>query len=722
MARSVERPLSTSVSTEREILPKNLRPIHYDIVVEPHLVEAVDFHCTVAIDLDVVEETSSITLNAIDIEILQTEIITGDGKPIEVSGLQFDKVKERVTVELKGKLAAEQRIQLKQTVKGSLLHNASAFFRSPIVRPNGKVDWMVSTQLEATDARRIFPCFDEPALKATFTVTLIADKSLTCLSNMDVAAEKNVGKGKRAVRMNKTPRMSTYILAFAIGDLKMIETKSFRVPVRVYASADKNIEHGRFGLELAARTLNAFEKIFGIDFPLPKMDLIAIPGGQGAMENWGLVTFGDSYLLVDEKDSSAEAFRTAGSVIVHELAHQWFGNLVTMEFWDGLWLNESFADWAELYAWETLNPEWQMWHDYAVEGYQRALVLDSNKASHPIEVPVNKATEVAQIFDTISYDKGCAVIRMISRHLGVELFVKGVQTYLKRAAYGNSYTSDLWDALSEASGEDVGKVMEAWTRFVGYPMMYVTEDEATGSITVTQHRFLQDGTHDPKDDKVLYPLKLRIRTEEGVDDKTELYDRTRTIKVPTNFFKLNADHPGFYRVLYEPKRLQKLGQNAKDGLLSPEDKIGLVSDAFAMAGSGHSNISTVLSLLEVFDEETNFFVWKQVLGVIDMISGAMGFEELPIKEGLKAFRKRLASKCLSKKGWDFKDSDDNMEKMFKALMFSNSGEDPRVREAANEMFQAFLAGNHRAININIQNAVFAIVLEHGGVKEVGIHK
>ena len=463
MAGSSQNPYSTSVSTEREVLSKHLKPQHYDVTIEPHLEEATEFDGTVVIHLDVVEETSSITLNAIDLDISKSDVIAGDGKTIDVSGLDFDKAKQRVTVSLGQKLLVGQKIRLKQSFKGSLLHQSSAFFRSPIIGSDGKTKWMASTQLEATEARRVFPSFDEPALKATFSVTLVADKNLTCLGNMDVASEVDVGKGKKAVTFNKTPPMSTYIVAFAIGDLKMIETRSFRVPVRVYVSADKNIEHGRFALELATRTLKVFEKIFDIDYPLPKMDLIAIPGGQGAMENWGLVTFRDSYLLVDEKETSAEAFRLAGAIMVHELAHQWFGNLVTMEFWDGLWLNESFADWAALYAWETLEPSWQMWQNYTNTGYQQALSLDGNKASHPIEVPVNKATEIAQIFDDISYAKGCAVIRMISRYLGIEVFVKGVQKYLKRAAYGNSSTSDLWDALSEVSGQDVAKIMETWT-------------------------------------------------------------------------------------------------------------------------------------------------------------------------------------------------------------------------------------------------------------------
>jgi aminopeptidase 2 len=383
MSSTLENSPSPPVSTEREILPRHLKPIHYDITIEPHL-EAVYFDGSVVIDLAVVEDTSSITLNAIDLEILETEVLVGDGSVLPVSNMDFDSAKETLTIKVEEMLTIGQNVKLKQSFKGSLLHNTSGLFRSPVVRKDGTTKWMVSTQFEATDARRVFPSFDEPGLKATFSITLVADKTLTCLGNMDVAYETDAGEGRRAVTFNRTPLMSTYIVAFAIGDLKMIETTDFRVPVRVYASADKNIEHGRFALQLASRTLKAFEKIFDIDFPLPKLDLIAIPGEDGAMENWGLVTFADCFLLVDETDSSVTALRLAGSVIVHELAHQWFGNLVTMEFWDGLWLNESFADWAELYAWETLEPSWQMWQNYATGGVSEGsrVGLKQSQSSH----------------------------------------------------------------------------------------------------------------------------------------------------------------------------------------------------------------------------------------------------------------------------------------------------------------------------------------------------
>lgn len=711
--------MASSSIEEREILPKNVRPIHYDLRFEPHLEEATEYDGSAVIDLDVLEDTSSITLNALDLKISMLEVGVKDGVSIATSPVQFDTAKERMIVHLSEKVKAGTKLYLKTTFKGSMLHRAYGFYRSPVAGPDGKTTWIGSTHMEPVDARKVFPCFDEPALKARFTVTLIAEKHLTCLGNMDVASEVEIvsnGKQKKAVTFNKTPPMSTYIVAFSVGDLQMIETDSFKVPVRVYAAADKNIQHGKYAVELAARTLATFEKIFDVDFPLPKMDLIAVPGGQGAMENWGLVTFGESLLLVDEKETSATAYRRAGSVIVHELAHQWFGNIVTMDFWEGLWLNESFADWAELYAWETLEPSWQMWQDYAVGGYQAGLSLDSNKASHPIEVPVSKVGQINQIFDDISYNKGCAVIRMIAEYLGTEKFIEGVRLYLKKHAYGNTKTVDLWDALSHVSGEDVGALMETWTKKIGYP--FVEVEETGGKVIIRQHRFLQDGTCSPEDDEVLYPLSLKVLTKKGIDDNITLYERTKTVDVPSEFYKLNASHTGFYRVLYTPERLETLGENAKAGLISTDDKIGLLSDALALASSGYSKTSTVLNLLKVFDEEENYFVWKQVFATLTEITEAWTFEDESVSAGLKSFKSDLIRKVAKNTGWDFRKDDNTVEQMLKATMFANSGSELEVRKAAKEMFDAFLAGDDEAININIRASVFAIALEHGGAVEV----
>jgi aminopeptidase 2 len=359
-----------------------------------------------------------------------------------------------------------------------------------------------------------------------------------------------------------------------------------------------------------------------------------------------------------------------------------------------------------------------MWENFTSGAYQDGLILDANRKSHPIEVVVNKPSEIGQIFDSISYCKGCAVIRMIAGLLGVETFVKGVQIYLKRHAYGNAKTNDLWVALSEVSGKDVAGMMEAWTKHVGYPV--VDLEEKDGSVVLTQHRFLAGGAAEPEEDTALYPLSLQLRTKEGVDAEVSLHERTKTLKVP-EFFKLNADHTGFYRVAYSPERLRILAQNAKDGLLSVNDRLGLIADALAVAQSGRSKTSTVLSLLETFQDEENFFVWKQILSTLEVITQAWAFESESVLSALKIFKSHLVTKILRKKGWEFQKGDDLVDQMFKALIFSNGGDDAEVQKSAKVMFDKFVGGDHKAININIRRAVFSIALEHGGEEEVRFH-
>jgi aminopeptidase 2 len=383
-------------------------------------------------------------------------------------------------------------------------------------KANGETKYMATTQMQPTDARRAFPCFDEPALKARFTVTLIADKRLTCLSNMDAVSEVHVdgkyGNGKKAVTFRETPPMSSYLLAFVVGELNYIQSNSFRLPVRVYALIGQDIELGRFSLGLAARTLEFYEKTFESPYPLPKLDMIAILDNSGAMENWGLLTFRLADLLIDEKTSSAGRMEQVAEVVQHELAHQWFGNLVTMDFWDGLWLNEGFATWMSWFSCNTFYPEWKVWEQYVGSSLQSALSFDSLRSSHPIEVPVQRVDQISQIFDAISYQKGSCVIRMVSRYLGEDVFMEGIRRYLKKHAFGNTTTTDLWAALSDASGKDI-QIMQIWTKEVGHPIVTVTEDAS--SIHVKQNRYLRTNDVQPKED-TLYPVFLGVRTKDGV--------------------------------------------------------------------------------------------------------------------------------------------------------------------------------------------------------------
>ena len=640
--------------------------------------------------------------------------------------MSYDEATQVTKFDFDNAVAKGSKAQLEIAFTGQLNDKMAGFYRSTYKNPDGSDGILAVTQMEPTDARRSFPCFDEPSLKAEFTVTLVADKHLTCLSNMDVASETEVqsvqtGGTKKAVHFNKSPLMSTYLVAFIVGELNYIETNEFRKPVRVYAPPGQNIEHGRFSLSLAAKTLAFYEKVFGIEFPLPKMDQIAIPDfAQGAMENWGLVTYRVVDLLLDEKVSGAATKERVAEVVQHELAHQWFGNLVTMDWWDGLWLNEGFATWASWYSCNIFYPEWKVWESYVVDNLQRALGLDSLRSSHPIEVPVKKADEINQIFDAISYSKGSCVLRMISTYLGEETFLEGVRRYLKKHAYGNTQTGDLWASLAEASGKNVEEVMKVWTKNIGFPVVTVSEkDDKT--ISLKQNRFLRTGDTKPEEDQVIYPVFLGLRTKDGVDESKTLDKRESTFEVPsTDFFKLNANHTGLYRTAYSPERLKKLGEAAKQGLLSVEDRAGMIADAGALATSGYQSTSGVLSLLKGFNSETEFVVWNEIIARVSSVQSAWIFEDKADRDALDAFLRDLVSAKAHELGWQFSEADGHIEQQFKAMMFGSAGlsGDETVIGAAKEMFKKLMAGDKTAVHPNIRGSVFSMALKYGGAEEV----
>lgn len=665
-------------------------------------------------------------MNTLDLKIHNTTIFA-DGTLVTSSPtLSYNEDTQTTTIEFGKTIPKGQKVQLKHTYTGDLNDNMAGFYRASTKGKDGKQKYMAVTQFEPTDARRALPCFDEPALKAEFTVTLIADPGMTCLANMDVAEETEVdskmtGGKRKAVRFNRSPRMSTYLLAFIIGELKSISTDKFRLPITVWMTPEQNLEDGKYSLEVAAKTLAFYEKAFASDFPLPKMDMVAVPDfSAGAMENWGLITYRVVDLLYDEKTAAASTKERIAEVVQHELAHQWFGNLVTMDFWDGLWLNEGFATWMSWYSCNEFYPEWKVWETFVIDTLQGALALDSLRSSHPIEVPVKRAEEINQIFDSISYSKGSAVLRMISKYLGEDVFIDGVRRYIKKHAWGNTQTGDLWAALSEASGKDVPHVMDIWTKYIGYPVVSVTENEADSTITVKQNRFLRTGDVKPEEDKTLYPVILGLKTTEGVNEEAMLADRETTLRVPDlSFFKLNADHSSLFRTSYSPARLTKLGEAAKQGLLTVEDRAGMIADAGALAASGYQKTSGILSLLQSFDSEDSYVVWNEILTRINAVRSTWIFEDEETKAALKAFQLNLCSAKAHELGWEFSANEDHIRSQFKSLMFSSAGlgGDKKIIAAADEMFKKFQKGDVEAIHPNLRPSVFALALIHGGEAE-----
>jgi aminopeptidase N len=505
---------------------------------------------------------------------------------------------------------------------GIMNNTMNGFYRSkytpkvapvPSVAKDDQFHYMFSTQFESSDARKAFPCFDEPNLKATYDFEIEIPDDQVALSNM---AEKEVKKGSKpglkVVSFDRTPIMSTYLLAWAFGDFEYVEAFTERkyggknLPVRVYTTKGLK-EQGQFALDNAAKVLDYFSELFGIDYPLPKSDLLAVHEfSHGAMENWGLVTYRTTAVLYDEKNSDSRFRNRVAYVVAHELAHQWFGNLVTMDWWSELWLNEGFATWVGWLAIDHLYPDWDVWGQFVTESVGMAFKLDSIRGSHPIEVPVKNALEIEQIFDHISYLKGSSVIRMLSSYLGTDTFIKGVSNYLKKHAYGNATTEDLWSALSEASGKDVSHFMSDWIKKIGFPVVTVAEEP--GQISLKQTRFLSTGDVKAEEDETVWWIPLGLKTnpksttaEEASATLTTREDTLRNIN--TDFYLINTNQTGFYCVNYPAERLAKLGAVSQQ--LTLEDKVGLIGDAVTLAISGQGSSAGFLALVEGLKEETN---------------------------------------------------------------------------------------------------------------------
>ena len=397
-------------------LPSNVKPLNYDVTFDLDL-EELTFSGTVIIDLIVLKDTDSITLHSLDLELPKVFLKLKNQVPIKPESIQTDNSEETVTFNFSRTLPAKSSALLTIDIEGELGKNTNGLYRAKYVGRDDKVKYGAATQFQATEARKAFPCFDEPALKATFDVTIIADSDLVALSNMDVKSTSfhttALGKEKQTVKFNTTPIMSSYLLALTVAELNFVENKDFRIPIRVYTTPDKPVEQCQYSADLTAKFFEFFEEKFQIEYPLPKIDLVGLADKQGAMENYGLILYQETAVLFDEAKTSSRGKAQVASVVAHEEGHQWFGDLVTMSWWEGLWLNESFATWSSDLALNALYPKWQIWIGFASSTLQQALTTDSLHASHPIEVKVKTSADIAQVFDNISYQKGGSVLRYV---------------------------------------------------------------------------------------------------------------------------------------------------------------------------------------------------------------------------------------------------------------------------------------------------------------------
>jgi aminopeptidase N len=671
--------------TDRDILPDNLRPSHYSLSLRDLNFKDWSYQGTVTIDAKVTKSTREIVLNSHELVLRSATLKTSDGE-LSTEDVTYDEPAHRATIKLPAEVGPTDKAVLTIEFQGTMNNNLAGFYRSrykPYVTPvpagvPRDDDWhyMFSTQFEACDARRAFPCWDEPNIKASFDFEMEVPDDLVALSNMPIKEERPGAAGRKMVSFERTPIMSTYLLAWAFGDFEYIEQLTERkydgkqLPVRVYTTRGLK-EQGRWALQHAAPTIDYFSEAFGIDYPLPKADLLCTHEfASGAMENWGLVTYRTTALLFDEKTSDAAYRNRVAYVVAHELAHQWFGNLVTMDWWDELWLNEGFATWVGWHAVDRLHPEWDVWSQFVREGMGSAFELDGIRSSHPIHVPVRDALEVDQIFDHISYLKGCSAIRMLADHVGVETFLKGVGKYLAAHQYGNAKTEALWDALAEASGKPIADLIGPWITKIGYPVVTVAEEP--GQISVRQNRFLSSGDVKPQEDETVWSIPLALRGKKGVEGvwKQLLQTREDTIRdVDDEFYKLNSGSPGFYRVNYPPERLQKLGTQLDK--LGTEDRIATIGSAADLAFAGHGTTAALLSFVEGFRGETNQLVWSAALSAIGRVKGIFGDDDV-VREGLERYILKLVSDAVERVGWEFPENEDYLTTMLRKLLIASA--------------------------------------------------
>jgi len=566
-------------------------------------------------------------------------------------------------------------------------------------KKNNKQKIILATQFESHHAREVFPCIDEPEAKATFQLSLTTPKNDVVLSNTPIESEQTV-ENKKLAKTSKTtslsastgalkqtvfeptPHMSTYLLAFVIGDMEYKEAKTIRgTAVRVYATAN-NVVYADFALDVAVKCLQFYNSYFGIDYPLKKCDLVALPDfSSAAMENWGCITFRDQALVVDPKNTSLSNKQFVAIVIAHELAHMWFGNLVTMRWWNDLWLNEGFASWISYLAIDNLFPKWQMWTQFIVDEQQQALKLDSLEHTHPIDVAIMHPDEIRTIFDAISYSKGASAIHMLYNYLGTENFKAGLQYYLKKHSFSNTSTTDLWDALEEASKKPVKDFMHSWTAQSGFPLISVSVNEH--KVNLTQQRFFINPEHTKHAD-IKWPIAL-LANDDHAPDLMNLEHEIFSVK-DVSKFKLNEGQSGLFRVAYNSSHMERLGSHIKKGHLSIVDRLGLLSDLLETTKAGKTDTADLLCFLNNFHDEDNYAVWDVIASVIGSIRMTMDDEDL--RETMKPFIRMLVSSQLKRLGWDAKKDEPHFDRLLRPIILhlAASADEKSIVDKCNTLF------------------------------------
>ncbi len=676
-------------------LPRAVIPSHYGLRLEPDLTGA-SFTGSVQIEVDIVEPTDVVTLNAIELEIGEATITAAGVDHSPTIGL--DDQLQRLSLQVDKPLAAG-KATISISFTGILNDQLRGFYRSTFTDDDGTEHTIATTQFQSTDARRCFPCFDEPDFKATFGVTLVVEPHLLAIANTAQVEASEVPGGKIERTYAPTIKMSTYLVAFVVGPLEQTAPVDVDgVPVTiVHRPGQASLTS--FGLEAAASALRYFTDYYGIAYPGDKIDMIAIPDfAFGAMENLGCITFREVLLVVDPDEATQPELQRVADVIAHELAHMWFGDLVTMAWWEGIWLNEAFATFMEMKATDHFKPEWQRWTNFGLSR-TAAFDTDSLHSTRPIEFGVESPADAEAMFDILTYEKGAAVVRMLEQFLGEEVFRDGIRAYLTTHAYANTETADLWDALETTSGQQVRQIMETWIYQGGYPVVRLDEQGV-----LHQRRFTYQPASESTSTEV-WSVPIRARDGAGVEQRILATGPQTDTPLAGTTATLNADGSGFYRSHLSDAHLGSIAADGPGDLRAVE-RFGLVDDTWALTTAGEIDPSVFMSLLDGFTAETDISVWQRILGSLSTLKHLAPEAQRPTVEALVA---RLVRPQLDQLGTEAAPTDTQTRRELRATLYEamgTTGADPaalahaRSIHASSEADPSLLAA---AVNVIAAN-------------------
>jgi puromycin-sensitive aminopeptidase len=695
--------MSASTSDRNFRLPVHVRPIRYRASVDLDL-SGKRFTGREIVDLALSRSTGEIVLHAVDLQVRRVRCRAG-GRTLEPASIEAAPASQTLVLGFEEMIpagAAELEIEW-----------AGAF--SPGLRGLYAAGALAVTQFEAADARRLFPCFDEPAFKASWALELEVPKGAAALSNGAPISQTEVGDRLR-IAFRETPPLSTYLVALVVGPIAPAAEGTVRgIPVRTWAVPEKSA-FAAFGQEVALSVLPRLEDYFGIPYAFGKLDQAGIPDFEaGAMENAGLVTYREVALLLDPATAALSAKKRVAEVVTHELAHQWFGNWVTMAWWDDLWLNEAFATWMSFKIVDGWKPEWRIWLDFDA-GKAAAMQLDALRSTHPIRSEVHNAEEATESFDLITYEKGGAVLRMIEGYLGADRFRDGIRLYMRRHARANATADDLWGALAEASKEPVVDLANAWIRQGGHPLLRV---ERRGTrLELSQHRFLSEPGR-REEDRTLWPVPVVLRYADGAgvrERRLLLRNASETVELEATgeirWLCANAGATGFYRVASDPASLAALHSSL--GALQPAERIGLLSDEWALVRAGERDVATFLDLCAAFGAEEDYAVLDELTGRLASVEHRLVADaDLP---AFRAFVAALLGAQFQRTGWDAAAGEEDGGRLRRAALVRALGvtaRQPEVVQEGTRRLVRVLGGARGALEANLHDAAAVMAAREG---------